>query len=374
MDRRQFLTTAAAATLSRRAGAAPPTAPVAVARCRSYDSELTPVMEKLFDQLGGLGRLVSGKTVAIKVNLTGGSALRLGHATAENAHWTHPNVIGITCHLMAKAGARRMRILESAWNTADPLEEVMYEANWEPSLILGSAPNVEFENTNYLGSARKYSHFTVPNGGHLFPAYDLNHSYEDCDVFVSIAKMKEHATAGVTLAMKNCFGITPCTIYGDGGGIDEPTPVPHGGRGAVFHQGRRQPSKSSPAEKDPTSPRDDKYRIPRAVADLVAARPIQLSIVEAVESMAGGEGPWIRGTRRCRPGLIVAGLNPVTTDAVCMSLMGFDPMAERGTAPFELCDSTLKLAEELGVGTRDLRNIEVIGTAVEQVRFDFRKA
>jgi hypothetical protein len=53
--------------------------------------------------------------------------------------------------------------------------------------------------------------------------------------------------------------------------------------------------------------------------------------------------------------------------------MGFDPMADRGRAPFENCDSTLRLAEELGVGTRDLSRIEVIGAPIAQVRFDFRK-
>jgi hypothetical protein len=31
--------------------------------------------------------------------------------------------------------------------------------------------------------------------------------------------------------------------------------------------------------------------------------------------------------------------------------MGFDPMADRGATPFERCDSTLHLAEGLGVGT-----------------------
>jgi hypothetical protein len=46
-------------------------------------------------------------------------------------------------------------------------------------------------------------------------------------------------------------------------------------------------------------------------------------------------------------------------------------MAGRGTAPFEGCDSTLKLAEELGVGTRDLKQIEVIGVPIQQARFSF---
>ncbi len=57
--------------------------------------------------------------------------------------------------------------------------------------------------------------------------------------------------------------------------------------------------------------------------------------------------------RTLHPGLLIAGTNCVTTDAVAMALMGFDPMADRGTAPFEKCDSMLKLTEQLGIGTRD---------------------
>ena len=48
-----------------------PASPVALARCPSYDAELLPALAKMFDQIGGLGRLVKGKTVAIKINLTG---------------------------------------------------------------------------------------------------------------------------------------------------------------------------------------------------------------------------------------------------------------------------------------------------------------
>jgi uncharacterized protein (DUF362 family) len=68
----------------------------------------------------------------------------------------------------------------------------------------------------------------------------------------------------------------------------------------------------------------------------------------------------------------MAGTNCVTTDAVAMAIMGFDPMAERGAAPFETCDNTLRLAEELGVGTLDLRQIEVIGTPIREALFKFR--
>jgi uncharacterized protein (DUF362 family) len=379
--RRQWLSRAASAfsgawlagsPLGRAAQA--PTAPVAVSRCRTYNpAELLSAFDTMFDQLGGLGRLVKGKTVAIKINLTGAHTYRLGYLPAEDTHYTNPQAIAAVVHLIGKAGARRIRILESPWSTADPLEEFVIRANWEPRDILGAAPNVEFENTNYLGRAGKYSRLVVPYGGYVFPAFDLNHSYEDCDVFVSLAKMKEHATAGITLSMKNCFGLTPATIYGAGAGVDEPSALPNGGR-SMIHAGNRQPSKSAPPEKDPTSSRQEGYRVPRTVVDLISARPIHLAIVEGVKTITGGEGPWIRGDLQpAAPGIIVAGTNPVTTDAVSMALMGFDPMADRGTPPFERCDSTLKLAEDAGLGTRDLKRIEVLGTPIAQAIFDFAR-
>jgi len=140
----------------------------------------------------------------------------------------------------------------------------------------------------------------------------------------------------------------------------------------MVHAGNRQPSRSAPPEKDPSTPRQETYRVPRTVVDLISARPIQLAIVEGIKTMTGGEGPWIRDQLTAvSPGVLIAGLNPVNTDAVAMSVMGFDPMAEGGAPPFESCDSTLRLAEDAGVGTRDLQRIEVLGARVEDVRFDF---
>jgi len=366
LTRREFLSAAAAVA----AGAAPD-ARVAVARCKTYGPGLLPVLERMFDQLGGPGRLVKGRTVAIKLNLTGGPNYRMGHRPLGLAQWVHPRLVAAVVHLIGKAGAWRIRLLESPWSTAEPLEEYMLAANWDPQLLLGAAPRVECENTNYLGQGKKYSRFPVPRGGYIYPAYDLNHSYEECDVFVSLAKLKDHATTGITLSMKNCFGITPCTIYGDGAGQDEPSRFPVGGRN-MFHFGRRQPPRSAPQENDPGSPREGGYRVPRIVAELVAARPIHLAIIDGIESMAGGEGPWIPGVRPVSPGLLVAGTNCVSTDAVATALMGYDPMADRGVPPFEDCDSTLRLAEQLGAGSRDLRRIEVLGTPIRDAVFPFR--
>ena len=331
-----------------------------------------PALQTMFDQLGGLGRLVKGKTVAIKINLTGAPTYRIGYLPLGRHALYQP---ASDRRHRAPHGRKPARAASASWRVPGRPPIRWRNTCCAPTgnLATFSAPpaNVEFENTNYLGQAKKYSRLVVPHGGYIYPAFDLNHSYEDCDVFVSLAKMKEHATAGVTLSMKNCFGLTPATIYGAGAGVDEPSVLPNGGR-TMVHSGNRQPSKSAPPEKDPTTPRQDTYRVPRTVVDLISARPIHLAIVEAVRTMTGGEGPWIReDLQPAAPGLLVAGTNPVTTDAVCMGLMGFDPMADRGTPPFERCDSTLKLAEDAGLGTRDLKRIEVIGTPIAQAVFDF---
>jgi hypothetical protein len=85
---------------------------------------------------------------------------------------------------------------------------------------------------------------------------------------------------------------------------------------------------------------------------------------------AAWKGPSGRSTSRSSkasrvaPGVIVAGLNPVNTDAIAMAVTGFDPMAVRGTPPFERCDSTLQPAESVGLGSRDLKRIEIAGTPI----------
>ena len=348
-----------------------PLAPVAVAKCGTYDpAVLVPTLSRMFDQLGGLKRIVNGKTVAIKINLTGAPTYRVGYLPLGDTHYTNPQLIAATVHLMGRAGARWIRILESPWSSTDPLQETLLLADFDPRDIESAAPRVEFENTNFLGQGKKYSRLVVPFGGYMYPAYELNHSYTDCDVFVSMAKLKEHETTGITLSMKNCFGITPCSIYGSNAGVDDPNENPKGGRG-LLHSGHRQPSKIALAEKDTTTPREGGYRVPRVVVDLIAARPVDLQIVDGIKSLSGGEGPWAPGIAPVQPGLLVAGTNPVATDAVSMAVMGLDPMADRGTHPFETSDNMLRLAEQAGLGTRDLRRIEVVGARVEDVVFNY---
>jgi uncharacterized protein (DUF362 family) len=373
MTRRELLAAMSAAPLLKAPllKAAAPTAPVSIVKCASYDEDVTAKLAVMFDQIGGLDRLVRGKTVTIKLNLTGSPGLRFQGKPLGDTHYTHPKLVGATAHLMGRAGAKRIRFVESAWATGGPLEEYLLDSGWNVRALVNAAPGVEFENTNNLGKGKRYSRFKVPGGGYLYPAYDLNHAFEDTDVFVSMAKLKNHETCGVTLSLKNCFGNTPASIYGDDAKIDEPNENPASGRGATFHAGKRQPPKSAPQELHPESSREPGYRVPRIVADLVAARPVDLAIIDGVRSVAGGEGPWIKGLRLVEPGVLIAGTNPVTTDAVATAVMGYDPQARRGTAPFRTCDNTLLLAERHGVGTTDLKRIEVVGVPIAQAAYKY---
>ena len=351
-----------------------PTGKVTVGKCKDYGPELVPTLEKMFDQLGGLSGLVKGKTVAMKVNFIGVRSQRLGSALMEDTFWSHPKMIGAMVHVLGKAGARRIRVVEGPWSTTESLEEVMYSQNWRPQDILSAADNVEFENTNYLGRGKKYSRFMVPGGGIIFPGYDLNHSYEDCDVFVSLAKLKEHAATGVTLSMKNVYGTTPITIYGQDAGVDEPSIRPHGGRGNVMHFASRPPSKSAPQQIDLTMPKDAGFRLPRIIAELNSARVVNLAVIEGIKTATGCEtnyGNPSRPQAAVNPGVIIAGTNAVATDAVGMAVMGFDPLAEKGKVPFARCDSTLAFGEQLGVGIRDLKKNEILGVPISEVVFSY---
>lgn len=372
MTRREWLAMISSAPLVRAAGSSnAPAAPVSIAKCASYDEDITAKLGIMFDQLGDLEKLVRNKTVTIKLNMTGAPSLRIHGMAPALTHYVHPKLVGATAYHLGRAGAKRIRFVESSWATAGPLEEVMLDSGWNPRAIVSAANGVEFENTNALGKSKSYARFTVPGSAYMYPAFDLNRAYQDTDVFVSLAKLKNHATCGVTLSLKNCFGSLPASIYGNDSGVDEPNENPKSGRDAVGHRGRRQPSKSAPQELHFGANTDPGYRVPHIVADLVAARPIHLAIVDGVESIAGGEGPWVRGVHVVKPGVMLAGLNPVCADAVATAVMGYNPRSVRGTALFRTCDNTLLLAEAHGIGATDLKRIEVRGTTIEQALYRF---
>jgi uncharacterized protein (DUF362 family) len=340
-------------------------AKVAVVRCRGYGAETDQALQKAFDLIGGIGSLVKGKTVTVKLNLTGTNFTYFLNRPAGETFMTHyDTAASLARHLLA-AGAGRVRFVESTQSRAK-LDSTLSLADWDVN-ALKALGKVEFENTRNAGSHKTYAHFKVPDGGRMFTTLDLNQAYEETDVMVSLCKLKQHLTAGVTLSMKNLFGLTPNSLYGDQAGSEDAT----AGRGPI-HSPFGFAKVGLPGLKEGKLSPEPTWRVPRTIVDICAARPIHLSIIDGVTAMSGGEGPWCgraSALKLTTPGVIAVGLNPVSTDAVGTALMGYDdPRAARGTKPFHFCDNHLALAEQAGLGTADLKKIEVLGLSIQQAR------
>ena len=325
-------------------------------------------MAKSFDLLGGIGSLVKNKTVTIKLNLTGTDFSAYMRRPVGETYMTHYATALALGSLLFAAGARRVRFVESTQSKAE-LASTLDLADWDVK-ALEALGKVEFENTRNLGNGKNYAHLPVPRGGYMFSALDLNHSYADTDVMISLAKLKNHITAGVTLSMKNLFGLTPNSLYGDQAGNEDAT----AGRGPLHNPSGFEKIRL-PGLKEGITSTDPTWRVPRIVVDICAVRPIHLAIIDGITSMSGGEGPWCKDAAELKftqPGVLIAGLNPVSTDAVATAVMGYDnPRAVRGTKPFGFCDNHLLLAEQAGLGSADLAQIDVRGTPVAKAKYSY---
>jgi uncharacterized protein (DUF362 family) len=343
-------------------------ATVAIVSCKSYGPEVGLALDKCFDLLGGIGSLVKNKTVTVKLNLTGTDFRPFLNRPVGETFMTHYATAFALASSLFAAGAKRIRFVEST-QSASALESSLDLADWDVK-ALSALGKVEYENTRNLGLGKTYSHLKVPGGGYMFSTLDLNHSYEDTDVMVSLCKLKNHITAGVTLSMKNLFGLTPNSLYGSKAGSEDATE----GRGPL-HNPMGMEKIKLPGLRDGVKSIEPTWRVPRIIADICAARPIHLAIIDGITSMKGGEGPWCGGEEKLSftsPGVLIAGLNPVSTDAVGTAVMGYEnPHAAKGVKPFDFCDNHILLAEQAGLGTADLSRIDVRGIPIEKARYPY---
>lgn len=347
-----------------------PDAKVAIVSCRTYGTEVRSAMKHALDLLGGIGSLVKNKTVTVKLNLTGTDFTPFLNRPVGETFMTHYSTAFALAAEVFAAGAQRVRFVESTMSKGR-LEQTLDLADWDLPALLALG-RVEFENTRNLGKAKKYSVLKVPDGGRMFSSLHLNHAYEETDVMVSLCKLKQHVTAGITLSMKNLFGLTPTSLYGEEAGREDATigrsPL-HSSRG--FEHIQLPGLKSKPAE----CPQDPGARVPRIITDICAARPIHLAVIDGITAMSGGEGPWcndLGALKLTTPGVLIVGLNPVATDAVGAAVMGFaNPRALRGPAMSGAWENHLVLAEQAGFGTADLAQIDVRGLTIEKARWPY---
>jgi uncharacterized protein (DUF362 family) len=345
-----------------------PATPVAILRCESYEPQvLRRALEESFELIGGIRPLAQNKTVTIKINLTGLTWAPVLGLPARETYQTQPNSLAVLCALLSEAGARRIIVVENLyWD--QPFEQVLTEAGWDVKAIQSAGDHrVSFEDTRNRGTFAGYSRFKVPWGGYVYPAFDLNQRFEETDTLISLAKLKQHITAGVTGAVKNCFGNAPTALYGD----TAPDEKGLSHRAAIFHGGQKKVPAGVPAEFEHRLPGRDTVRVPHIVADLFGARPSDLNIVDGIRTIRGGEGHWVKSIGLIEPKVLVVGRNGVCTDSVCTAVMGFEPQARHGQTPFE-AQNHLRLLAAAGVGANDLNRIEVRGVPIRQALCPFQ--
>ena len=162
--------------------------------------------------------------------------------------------------------------------------------------------------------------YDVPGGGNMFDRYLLTSCIGEADEFVSVAKMKNHLFMGVTLCMKNLFGLPP----------------PNHPEGRVRHYFHHA------------------IRLSYVLPDLAMIADPCLNIIDGLVGQQGAE--W--DGRPVVPNALIAGDQTTATDACAVHLMGHDPAADWPVPPFRRDRNHLLVAAERGYGTVDLRRID----------------
>ncbi len=383
LNRRDFLRAATASAFAlptmvlakdRSSGASPtvPRAPVSVRLCQRYEfGALRRELGRMFDELGDVRRLVRRKHVTVKVNLVNTSAEDLAGIPLWLSVTVHPGVAKALGSLFVEYGARSVTFCDQL-----PFRGLAQESFSGYGFDLGEfnqamEGRARFVNTRNRGKHGAYATVKVPGGGELATAWEVNRTYVDTDVLISLAKLKSHVSGGVTGGMKNLFGIPPSSLYGDD--LDaHPDENATGYRGNTMHECTREPLTSARYFTGNSVEGDHGFNVPRFIVDLSAAFPIDLVVIDGISTIQSAEGWWLGSmVRVTRPGLLIAGRNAVCTDAAAASVMGFEPTAPDRSWPFVNGTNYLNLARERGLGENRVANIEVGGVGLERARFGF---
>lgn len=341
--------------------------------CPRYEfAAVRRTLGRMLDEVGGVRQLVKGRRVTVKLNLVNTSEEDVAGVPLWLTVTVHPVVARALGNLLVSYGARSVTFCDQL-----PFAEV------GPAAFAGYGFDLtefsraldgraRFENTRNRGAHGSYALVKVPDGGELASAWEVSRTYVDADVLVSLTKLKSHVSGGITGGLKNLFGIPPSSLYGDDL-REEPDEAARGYRNGTMHNCTRRPFTSVSTFTGRSVEGDHGYNVPRFIVDLAAAFPIDLVVIDGISTIQSAEGWWLGSmVSVTRPGVLIAGRNPVCTDAVAAAVMGFDPDAPDRTWPFVNGTNHLALARRRGLGENRIRELEIAGIELERARFEFQ--
>ena len=239
---------------------------VAILRAESYSHDLEQILRSGLDLFQPD---VRGKTVLLKPNLV--------DFISGNHINTHPLLVSAAAECFRRLGAKSVLIGEGPGHQRDT-ELVLLESGFAEELRQQRVPFVDLNRdelvmTSLLASYTGMKHLWLPR------------TALGADFVVSMPKVKTHHWSGVTLSMKNMFGVVPGAKYG------WPKNILHW------------------------------KGIQESILDVCATVPVHFVIADAIVAMEGN-GP-LNGHPRPLNRIVLAD-DPVAADATCARLMGLD--------------------------------------------------
>ena len=317
MNRREFLTTSAAVSLSpllnacdatprwqRDAYVRPKVSKVAILAADHYGKSLRDIIQrglKLCDLT------VRDKRVVLKPNLV--------EFDPNGVINTHPAVIEAAVDAFKTLGVREVIIAEGPGHRRD--NEYLLSAS-------GLYDVIDEHRIRYVDLNNDDVRLTTLKSGftNLKQLY-LPETLYNADLLVSMPKLKTHHWAGVTLSLKNMFGVIPGSLYG-------------WPKNALHWAG-----------------------INGSIVDINSSLPLpRFAIVDGIVGM-DGNGP-VQGQAK-KAGVLVFGADLVAVDATASRLMKIEPRKV----------NYLEMAGEF-LGNLGYQQIEQIGEPVERYQQDFR--
>jgi uncharacterized protein (DUF362 family) len=282
LDRRRFVVTAAASGVGLGLAAAelvpqhalmrdrrPARSRVAVLTADRYSDALEQL---LYDGLKLFNLAVKAKTILLKPNLVDYSA--------DAAINTHPVLVGTAAVAFLRLGAAIVTVAEGPGHQRDTFL-LLVESGLGDQLRDRGIRFVDLNRDDVLKCRVRRGYTGLD---HLW----LPRTVLSSDLIVSMPKVKTHHWAGVTLSMKNMFGVIPGSCYG------WPKNVLHW------------------------------KGIHESILDICATVPIHFVIADGIVAMEGN-GPLHGRSRQLNT--VVLADDAVAADFTCARLMGLNPMA-----------------------------------------------
>lgn len=215
---------------------------------------------------------VAGKRVLLKPNLV--------EYSPDAPINTHPVLIAVVIDALYRLGAASVVVADGPGHVRDT-DLLLQESGLRAQL--DAVGRARFVDLNFDSVVRVAANTGLTQLRELW----LPEIVMSTDVLISMPKVKTHHWAGVTLSLKNLFGIVPGSVYG------WPKNILH-------WEG-----------------------IENSIVELAAAVPIHYVIADGIEAMEGN-GP-LHGPMK-RLGCLVFADDLVAADATSCRLMGIDPL------------------------------------------------